>query len=88
MLFATEEYTLMVLSPLHANLFSFFLTLRNKFYEVHLDNIYMSTKYAYLSYTYQNCVKVKGIYKARGCSIPIELFKTKFHDKKVADQAW
>ena len=43
-----KEYMLMGLSPLHDHIFYLFLTLRNKFHEVRLENIYMSTKFAHL----------------------------------------
>ena len=84
----TKEYKLMGLSSFHYRLFYLFLTLCNKCYEVHLDNIYMSTKYSDLSYTYLNHVKVKVECQARGWEILGVLLKTKLHDKKVADQAW
>ena len=75
----------MGLSPLRACVFSLFLTLRNKFHEVHLDNIYMSAKLLHLSYIHHNFVKVKGVYQNYGQVIPKELFQTELHDKKAAD---
>ena len=53
------------------------------FYEVHFDNIYMSAKFAHISYTDHNCVKVQGVCQTRGWEIPMELFRTKLHDKKA-----
>ena len=38
----------MVLSPLHACLFSLFPTLCNNFHKAHLNNLYMSVKFAHL----------------------------------------
>ena len=63
-----------------------FLTLRNKFQEIHLDNIYMSAEFAHLSYTYQIRVKVQGVCQNGGQGIPRELFQTDFQEKKEVDQ--
>ena len=53
-----KVYTSMGFSPLHACVFYLFLTLRNKFLEVHLDNLYTSARFAHPSYTHHNCVEV------------------------------
>ena len=49
------------LSHLHACVFSLFLTIHNKFNEVHLDNLYMSAKFVHILYTHNNCVNVEGV---------------------------
>ena len=56
--------------PLHASVFPLFVTLRNKFNEVHINNIYMSAKYAHLSYTHHNGVKLQGVCQTGGWEIP------------------
>ena len=56
-----KKYMLMGLSSLHASIFSLFITLCDKFHEVHLDYLYMSTKCAHLLYTHQNPVKMQGV---------------------------
>ena len=61
-----KEYTSTGISPLHACVFSLFLTLCNIFHKVLLDNIYMSLKFEHLSYTQHNCVKVEGVCKTVG----------------------
>ena len=76
----------MGISTFHDNVFSLFLTFCNKFHEVHLDNIYISSKFAHLSYTHHNCVKVKGVCQTGSRGIPIEALKTKFHDNKTEDR--
>ena len=53
----------MRLLPLYARVFYVFQILPDQFNEVHLDNIYMSTKFAHLSYNHQNCVRVQGVYR-------------------------
>ena len=55
-----KEDTLMGIPILRDCVCYSFMTLFNKFHEVHLDNIYMSTKCVHLSYTHHNCVKVQG----------------------------
>ena len=80
-----KEYTLIVISPLYARVFSFFLTLPNTFNEVHLDNLYMIKTFAHLSCTHQVCVKVQGVYRAEGRLIPREVLKIKLNNKKEAD---
>ena len=82
----TKEYTSMGLSPFHARVFSLFLTLHNKFHEVHIDNIYKSAKFAHITYTHHNCVKVRGVYQTGGWGIPREVFQTELHGKKSVDQ--
>ena len=57
-----KEYTLIGLSPLHARVFSLFITLHSKFQDIHLNIIYMSAKFAHLLYTHQNCLNVQGVY--------------------------
>ena len=68
-----KKYTSMGLSTLHDNVFSLSLTLFNKFYEVHLDNLYMSAKFVYLYYTHNNWVKLQGVCQTRGKGIPKEV---------------
>ena len=80
-----NEYTSMGLSPLHARVFYLFLTLRNKFHEVHLNNIYMSANILHLSYNHQNYVKVKGVCKTGGRGIPREVLPNEFHYEKAVD---
>ena len=53
--------------------FSLFLTLQNTFHESHLDNLYMSAEFSYLSYTHHNCVKVQGVCQIGDWLIPREL---------------
>ena len=65
-----KKYTSMGLSPFYARVFSLFLTICNKLHEVHLHNLYMSAKFAHLSYTHQNCVKVQGVCRTGGQGIP------------------
>ena len=74
----TKEYTSMGISPLHARIFYLFITLCNNFHEVHLDNLYMSTIFAYFSYTHNNCVKLQGVYKTGDLVILRELLQTDF----------
>ena len=56
----SKEYTLVGFSTVYARVFFLFLPLFNKRHEVHIDNIYLSVKFAHLSYTHHNCVKVQG----------------------------
>ena len=81
-----KEYASMRLVPLHARVLSLFVTLYNKFHEVHLDNIYMSANFAHFYYTHQNCVKVWGVCQTGGRVIPREVYQTEFHDKEAADR--
>ena len=66
----TIKYMLLGLLPLHACAFYLFLTLQNKYHEVHLDNLYRSIKFAHLLYTHKNCVKVQGVCLTDGQVIP------------------
>ena len=72
----TKEYMLMLRLPLHARVFSLFLTLRNKFHEFYLDNLYMSLNFLHLSCNHQNCVMVQSVCKNVGWVIPRGFFKT------------
>ena len=45
----TKEYTSMGFSPFNACVFSLFITLHNKFHEVHLNNLFMSANFSHLS---------------------------------------
>ena len=81
-----KKYTLMGLSPFHGCVFSLFLTLFDKYYEVLLNNIYMIVKFVHLLYTHNNCVKVKGVRRTGGKGILREVFQNEFHDKKAPGQ--
>ena len=81
-----KEYTQMVFSPLRARVFYLFLTVHNKFHEVHLDNIHMSAKCGHLSCTPHNCVKGHGVCQNGGQGIPRRVFQTDLHDKKAVDE--
>ena len=72
--------------PLHDRVFLLFITLCNKFHEVHLDNIYMSAKFAHLSYTHYDCVKVQGFCQTGDWEIPREVLKTELHYFKAVDR--
>ena len=82
----SKGYTLRGLSTLHANVFSLFLTLCNKFHDVHINNIYINAKFAHLLYTIKNRVKVQGVCQTGDWGILREAFQTELHDKKSADQ--
>ena len=56
----------MQLSLFQDCVFSLFLTLCNKFHEVHLDNLYMSANFVHPFYTHQNRVKVQGVRQTGG----------------------
>ena len=73
----------MVLSPLYACVVSLFLTICNKFYEVHLDNFYMSAKCSHLSHTHRNCVKLQEVYRTGVWVIPKEVLQNELHDNKT-----
>ena len=68
--------------------FSLFITLGNKFHEIHLDNLYMSAKFAHLSSNRKNCVRVQGVCQTGGQSIPRELLQTELQDVKLLDIIW
>ena len=78
-----KEYTLMGISTLYARVIYLFLSICNKLHEVHLDNIYMSAKFAQLSYTHNNCVKVQGLCRTGSRLIPREVLQTDFQNKKL-----
>ena len=77
-----KGYTLVGLSPLHACVFSLFLTLCNKFYADQLNSLYMSATFLHLSYTHHNRVKVQCVCQTDGQGIPRELLQTELHNKK------
>ena len=81
-----KEYTSMGISPSHAHVFYLFLTLSNKFHEVHLNNIYMSKKFENLSYTHHNCVKVQGYVEMAVREYQGKYCKPELHDKKSVDR--
>ena len=72
----------MGVSPLHACVFYLFLTLHNKFHEVHLDNLYTSSRFAHPSYTDHNCVEVQGVCQTGGWGIPMEVLKLSSNIRK------
>ena len=73
---------------LYMLVFLLFITLRNKFHGVHLNNLYMSAKFAHHSYTHQNCVKVHGVFLTSGWVIIRGVLQNKLHDKKAVYLVW
>ena len=76
----------MGISTFYYHVFFLFLTFRIKFHEVHLDNLYISSKFMHLSYTKHNCVKMQDVCRTDGWGIPREAFKNDFHDNKTEDR--
>ena len=76
----------MGLSPFYDSVFYLFITLCNKFHEVHLGNLYMTTNFSHLSYTHHNPVTVQRVCRTDGWGITTEVLQTEFHDKKPVDR--
>ena len=72
------------LAPLHTCVFYLFITLHNEFHEVHLNNVYMSAKFAHPPYTHHNCVKVQGFCRTSCQGITREVLQTELHYKETS----
>ena len=63
--------------------FSLFITLQNKFHEINLNNLYMSSKFSHIYYSHHNRVKSQGVYWTGIQGIPREASKTYLNDNKT-----